>query len=349
VQVFLREIYLGNSVLSYLVFLATLAVSLLIIWIFRYFVLKRMKEFARKSTRAFDHLVVFGTSKYLVPTAYAAILYADIRTLHLSPFFSRAINVAALAFLMAMAAGLVSSLLILAFTQYWSKKHDDSNKEIAVRWIAGLIRVLAWSVALVLMLDNVGVKINSLIAGLGIGGVAIAFAAQSIITDVFCFFTIFFDRPFEIGDFIITGEQKGTVEHIGIKTTRLRSIDGEQLVFSNTDLTSSRIRNFKTLEKRRILFTIGVNYDTPLDQLKTIPGTIQGIIEKYDDVAFERAHFVAHATYSLNFEIVYHVLSSDYIRYADIHQAINFQIREAFDTQGIRFAYLTQTPPAPTV
>lgn len=345
-QVFLGKIYLGNTVLSYLIFLAALTVSLLIIWIFRYFVLKRMQALARKSAKSIDHLIVDGTRKYLVPTAYAAVIYASAKLLTLSPFVTRMLNLAALTFITVIGAGLISSLLIQAFNLYWVRKHKDAKKDIAVEWISIAIRILAWSVALILMLDNVGVKINSLIAGLGVGGIAIAFAAQSILADFFCFFTIFFDRPFEIGDFIISGEQKGTVEHIGIKTTRLRSIDGEQLVFSNTDLTSSRIRNFKTLEKRRVMFTIGVNYETQLDQLKTIPALLREIIEKYEDVSFERAHFVAHAAYSLNYEIVYYVLSSDYMRYADIHQEINYQIREAFDARGIRFAYLALPPAA---
>ena len=162
---------------------------------------------------------------------------------------------------------------------------------------------------LILFLDNIGVKISSLITGLVIGGIAIAFAAQAILVDVFCCFTIFFDKPFEVGDFIKTGEHSGTVEHIGLKTTRLRAPNGEQIVLANSDLTKSRINNFKTLEERRVLFTIGVTYETSSEKRRQIPDMIKEIVTSMEDVRFGRAHFCRYGAYSLEFEIVYFVLS----------------------------------------
>ncbi len=151
---------------------------------------------------------------------------------------------------------------------------------------------------------------------------------------MFCFFTIFFDKPFEIGDFIIAGEQMGTVEHIGVKTTRLRALSGEQLVFSNSDLTGSRIRNYKSMQQRRVVFTLGLTYDTPVETLRRIPGVVKEIVEGEQDTQFGRAHFASYGAYSLNYEIVYFVLSSDYDKYMDVNEQINLKIKEALSASA---------------
>ena len=206
-----------------------------------------------------------------------------------------------------------------------------------------MVELVIWSIALILFLDNIGIQITSLVTGLGIGGVALAFAAQAILVDLFCSFTIFFDKPFEIGDFIIVGDQMGTVEYIGMKTTRLRALSGEQLVLANSDLTKSRIQNYKTMAERRVLFKLGVTYDTALAKLKEIPGVIKNIISNVPQTRFGRAHFCAYGAYSLDYEIVYYVLSSDFDIYMDINQEIYFQIKEEFEHRGIEFAFPTQT------
>ena len=192
-------------------------------------------------------------------------------------------------------------------------------------------------------MDNLGIKISALVAGLGIGGIAIALAAQTVLGDLFSCFIIFFDRPFVIGDFIVIGEFKGTVDHVGLKTTRLISLGGEQLIFSNTDLTNSRIRNYKRMDRRRIVFQLGVTYQTTLMQLKKIPQIIEEIITQIPDATFDRTHFASYGDFSLNFEIVYYVNDRDYNKYMVIQQEINFKIKEAFEKEGIEFAYPTQT------
>ena len=157
------------------------------------------------------------------------------------------------------------------------------------------------------------------------------------------YFVIFFDRPFEIGDFVVLGDFNGTIEYIGIKTTRIRSLSGEQIIVANTDLTNSRIRNFKRMEQRRVAFTIGVVYQTPTEQLAEIPKLVRSIIEERARTTFDRAHFQKFGTSSLDFEFVYYVLSSDYNQYMDIQQAINLKIYEEFRSLEIGFAYATQT------
>lgn len=182
-----------------------------------------------------------------------------------------------------------------------------------------------------------------MIAGLGIGGVAVALAAQAILGDLFSYFAILFDRPFEVGDFIILGDFLGTIEHIGIKTTRVRSLGGEQLVFSNTDLTSSRVRNYKRMGQRRVVFKLGVTYQTTLTQLETIPGMIEKIVKNVKNTTFDRAHFLSYGDFSLIFEVVYYVMSRDYNKYMDIQQEINFAVKKEFEAGNIEFAYPTQT------
>jgi small-conductance mechanosensitive channel len=192
-------------------------------------------------------------------------------------------------------------------------------------------------------MDNLGFEISAVIAGLGIGGIAVALAAQAVLGDLFSYFSILFDKPFELGDFVIVDGHMGTIEHIGIKTTRIRSLGGEQLIFSNTDLTGSRLRNYKRMEQRRIVFKLGVTYQTPIEKLKGIPSVIKNIITNIEETRFDRAHFSGFGDFSLDFEVVYHVLTGDYNRYMDTQQDINLQIAEEFERQGIEFAYPTQT------
>ena len=206
-----------------------------------------------------------------------------------------------------------------------------------------VIKVAVWGLGVTFLLDNLGFKISAVVAGLGIGGIAVALAAQTVLGDLFSYFTIFFDRPFEVGDFIVIDDFLGTVEYIGIKTTRLRSLSGEQLIFSNTDLTSSRLRNYKRMENRRVVFQLGVTYQTKTEQLREIPEIIAHIIKKSDNTVFDRAHFSSYGDFSLNFETVYYVKSRDYNIYMDTQQTINLLIYRQFAEEGIEFAYPTQT------
>jgi small-conductance mechanosensitive channel len=238
---------------------------------------------------------------------------------------------------------LLVSLLNYALEVYWVKKEIDAARQRNLKGIMTVIKVLVWGLGIALLLDNLGYRISAVIAGLGIGGIAVALAAQTILGDLFSYFSIFFDRPFETGDFIIVDDYLGSVEHIGIKTTRLRSLSGEQIIFSNTDLTSSRLRNYKRMDTRRVLFTIGVTYQTPLSQLKEIPELLAEIIRGREDSIFDRAHFFSYGDFSLIFEVVYYVKSKDYGVYMDIQQEINFAIMDEFEKRGIEFAYPTQT------
>jgi small-conductance mechanosensitive channel len=204
-------------------------------------------------------------------------------------------------------------------------------------------RLALWSLVVLLILDNLGVDITALVAGLGIGGIAIGLAVQNILGDLFASLSIVLDKPFVLGDFIIVDDLMGSVESIGIKTTRVRSISGEQLVFSNSDLLDSRIRNYGRLYKRRVVFTLGVTYGTAKDKLEKIPGIVREAIKAQEKAKFDRSHFASYGDFSLNFETVYFVMDSDYNLYMDIQQAINLEVYQRFADEGIEFAFPTQT------
>lgn len=233
--------------------------------------------------------------------------------------------------------------------QFWLKTYrkerlqDDPATATTMGALGFLSKLVVWTVVLLLALDNLGVDITALVAGLGVGGIAVALAVQNILGDLFASLSIVLDKPFVIGDFLVLGEFSGSVEYIGLKTTRVRSLSGEQLVFSNSDLLSSRLRNYGRMQERRVLFSLGVTYQTPRDQLKRIPGMIRDIIKGIEQTRFDRSHFMQYGDFSLNVETVYYVLSRDYNVYMDLHQQILLGVHEAFEREGIEFAYPTQT------
>ncbi len=223
-----------------------------------------------------------------------------------------------------------------------SKKNGKERKS-AMNFLSGGIKWIIWFFGGLLVLSNLGVNITSLIAGLGIGGVAIAFALQNILGDLFSSFAIYFDKPFEVGDYVVIDTHRGTVEKIGLKTTRIRSIEGEEIVISNQDLTSARLQNYRKLTERRRVFTFGVLYETPLDAVEKIPSMVSKIIESLPNVRFDRAHLTSFGASSLDFEVVYFVTSSEYKFALDIQQDINFALMRVFEKEKIEFAYPTQT------
>jgi small-conductance mechanosensitive channel len=241
-------------------------------------------------------------------------------------------------------AGVWASAAVTAWLERKRKGQLASDRAAAssIGVVAFIARAVVWVMVALLALENVGVNITTLVAGLGVGGVAVALALQNILGDLFASLSITFDQPFFVGDFVIVDAFMGSVEHIGIKSTRLRSLTGEQIVMSNADLLKSRLRNYGRMTERRVLFTIGVTYDAPVEKLEQIPGIIRGIIEAQEGTRFDRCHFANHGACSLDFETVYYVLSADYNRHMDIQQEIRLRIHREFARLGVEFAYPTQ-------
>lgn len=240
--------------------------------------------------------------------------------------------------------GLWLSEAVAAGVERYNERLDsDPEQASALSVVRILGRMGVWAIIALLVLDNLGFDIVTLVAGLGIGGVAVALAVQNILGDLFASLSILVDKPFVVGDFIIVGDQMGTVEKVGLKTTRLRSLGGEQIIFSNNDLLQSRVHNYKRMEERRVVFEFGVVYQTPTAQLEQIPDMVRQTIEGHDDTRFDRVHFKAFGDSSLRFEVVYYVLSAEYLVYMDVQESINLNILEFLRDEGIELAYPTRT------
>jgi len=336
-------VFLENRIADYLIFVGLFLAAFVMIKIFQYFIIRRLKKWAEKTTTTIDDFLLRIINRLILPLAYFGAFYLSINTLNLHPLLTKAINIIGMAILMVYAARAALSILSYGFDLYFKRRGKDVTSDRSLTGILAVLRFVIWALAIVVFLDNLGFKISAIIAGLGIGGIAIALAAQAVLGDLFSYFSILFDRPFEVGDFIILDDYLGTIEHIGIKTTRIRSLGGEQVILSNTDLTSSRVRNYKRMGKRRVVFKLGVTYQTSLEQLKIMPGIIEKVIKDVKDTTFDRAHFFSYGDFSLIFEVVYYVMSRDYNIYMDIQQEINFNIKQKFDAKDIVFAYPTQT------
>ncbi|MFO7849692.1 MAG: mechanosensitive ion channel family protein [Spirochaetia bacterium] len=275
-----------------------------------------------------------------LPLLYAASVYIAFRSLPLSSLGDRILG--------GLAAAVVTVLVIRASVfgitgsvKKYVEKTGREQDEKRIRPFLALVNFVLWIIGAMFMLDNLGFDISAVVTGLGVSGIAVAIAAQGILGDLFNYFVIFFDHPFEIGDFIIFNDKLGSVEKIGIKTTRIRALSGEQMVVSNSDLTGSIVHNYKRMQERRVVFTIGVTYQTPSEQLDSIPRLIREIIEANEEARFDRSHFRNYGDFALIFETVYYVLSPDYAKYMDIQQEINLAIYRSFEQRGIEFAYPT--------
>ncbi|RJP59247.1 MAG: mechanosensitive ion channel family protein [Candidatus Auribacter fodinae] len=339
----LDAVILNNAVRDYCIALVMLIVGVVCLKIVRRLSMNYLQKIVDKTKSGFNNFLLTVFNKTVVPMLYIGLIILALSGLELHQGMRWVIKVSSLA-LFTLYMGLFVVAVIRYYLMKQAFKHiDPQQRESFIKGILPAVRIIVWGICIVFLLDNLGFQIKTIIASLGIGGVAIALASQAILEDLFCYFAILFDQPFHVGDFIIIDDYLGSIEHIGIKTTRIRSLSGEQLVFSNKDLTNARLRNYKRMEERRVLFKLGVVYQTDLDVMKKIPEIIKNIIVNTPDTRFDRAHFSAFGDFNLIIEVVYYVLASDYNKYMDIQQSINFAIKEKFKEQGIEFAYPTQT------
>lgn len=343
---FFQKVYLHNRVIEYITALAIFLIGILIITVLQKFLLKILRSFARKRSTAIDNRFVDAFQKKIQPVInllYFGSFYLGFNQLTIPASLENIINIFFIALLIFFAVRFILSIFSYFLENYWIKKEKNTTRITAIRGIETLLKIIIWSIAVVILLDNLGVQVSALVAGLGIGGIAVALAAQNVLGDFFSYFIIFFDRPFEIGDFLIVDDFSGTIENIGIKTTRIRSLSGEQLIFPNTHMVNSRLRNYKRMYRRRISFKFGVIYQTTAEQLKEIPAIVSEIINGISQATLDRVHFTAFGNFSLDFEVVYYVNSRDYNQYMDTQHEINIKLKEEFEKRGIEFAYPTQT------
>lgn len=338
------SIYYGNSVRQWL---AAAGIAIAVFVVLRVVVMiarRRLVKVAELTVTEWDDLLIhlLGKTKFLF--LLATSFYASSFLLIISDRLRAIFQIAAI-FILLIQIGIWAN----AGIGFWFGRDrkiqisQDPARATTMAAVSFLLRLAVWSILLLLALDNFGVNITALVAGLGVGGIAVALAVQNILGDLFASLSIVLDKPFVLGDFLIIDDYLGSVEYIGLKTTRLRSLSGEQLVFSNGDLLKSRIRNYGRMYERRVAFSIGVTYQTPREKLRSIPTILREAVEANAMTRFDRSHFKTYGAYSIDFETVYYVLDPTYGVYMDIQQAINLHIHERFEKEGIEFAYPTQT------
>jgi len=343
-QEILKQVYFDNTIERWLMAFGIALVLSIVLSILNKQLIRHFRSYSQKTHSDFDDLLVELLSK----TSYILIV---VFSLFIGSLFLNVNDT-----ILQIRKSIIIIAIIVQFgfwcngliAYYVNKKAREETfrtgaKVTQLKAIGFVIQILVWITVIILIISNLGFNVTTLITGLGIGGIAIALALQNVLSDVIASMSIILDKPFEVGDFIVVDDLRGDVEDIGLKTTRVRSISGEQLIFSNNDLLQSRIKNYKRMNDRRILFTLGVVYETAYEKLERIPDILNEIITEEPKTRFDRAHFQSYGDFSLNFEIVYYVLSPDYIDFMNAQQSINLAIFKRFQEEGIEFAYPTQT------
>lgn len=310
----------------------------------KWLVTQRLSVLAKKTTTNLDDSLLEVVRATQLVLVLAVSIFVASKQLEL-PDKANAFLAAAAGIATIVQVGLwLNALMTFWLNQYRGRAtRENAGVATSVDAMGFLGKIALWTLVLLLALDNLGVNVTALVAGLGVGGIAVALAVQNILGDLFASLSIVVDKPFVIGDFIIVDEYMGTVEHIGLKTTRIRSLGGEQIIFSNGDLLKARLRNYKRMYQRRAVFGFGVLYETHPDELERIPALLRTIIEAQPLARFDRAHFMRFSESSLDFEVVYWVLDPDHNKYMDIQQAINLELVRVFVKMNIGFAYPTRT------
>lgn len=336
----------NDSAFEYVLALAIFLGSISILKLIKEVLLNRLSKLAKRTHNDIDDLIIASIQNIKSPFFVAAGLFVGSHQLTLPYIVSQIILVIfyfAVVYEIVQIADTIVDFFAKRFLQKKEGVESDEQQQSLTRIVQLIVRIILWSLGLLVILSNLGVDVTSLIASLGIGGLAVALALQSILSDVFSSLSIYIDKPFEVGDFIIVGTDMGTVEKIGLKTTRLQSMKGEELILANKELTTARIQNFKRMEKRRETFQFGVLYETTPEQLQKLPNMVQQIIERQELAEFDRCHLASMGDFALLFEVVYFVQSTEYNVIMDVRQAINLELIKSCARENIGFAYPTQT------
>jgi len=334
----LRIKFMGNSLEEYAIALGVFLAIWIGLRVFRGVVLNKLETMAQKTaTKLDDKLVQILENISGLFYAFLAF-YIMFKMLNLDGVFEKYLDAAFIILVIYEAVKAAQVVLEVGLDRVTTTKNAT-----AIHGIQLIAKIILWSIGILVILSNLGFDITALAASLGVGGIAIALAAQNILSDLFASFSIYFDKPFQIGDFIVIGTDKGEVKKIGMKTTRILTLQGEELVVSNKELTEARVQNFKKMKRRRIVFPFGVEYGTPTKKLKKIPEIVEKIIKKETEAEFDRATFTTFGDFSLNYEVVFFMDTSDYLAYAQTQERINLAILEAFEKEKIEMAFPTQT------
>ena len=337
------SLLLGNTPEAYGYAAIAFAVALALLHLVKNIGISRLKALAQKTETDLDDLLITLTEKFSWFEYQLAAFFVATRYLLRSPAFDKDLKIVILLVFTYRAITLTQHLL-----SYWINKIaaqrelSGAAKTSVVHSTQVIMRAVVWVAASLFVLDNLGVNISAVLTGLGIGGVAVALAAQAILGDLFNFFVILLDKPFTIGDFIISDAVSGTIEHVGLKSTRIRSLSGEMVVVSNSNLLGSRIRNYKDLTKRRVVFKTAIVYGTKPELLRKIPSLIKKAVLA-SKAEFDRCNLYNCGDFSLDFETVYYLSEPDYGAYMAAHEQVLLAVLEGLTDAGAELAYPTQT------
>lgn len=337
---FLEQEYLGNPLREQLIVLLGILLSLALVRVFQVFIINRLRKVFARTTTTWDDLLITILEKDVVPALYVIIVWLGLRDLAWRPSLIQALRFMVTAALTFLAIRIVMAVVNHAIQAYWQRHASERTnaREKNLNGIITMAKIVVWILGFILLLDNLGIRISAFMAGLGITGIAVALAAQAILGDLFSYFVIFFDQPFEVGHVIKVGDLTGEVEHIGLKTTRLRSGDGEQIIISNKALTDSRVQNFKRMHRRRVTWQIDFDRGIPSEALRAFPDLVKAQYARFADVTFERCHFIRIIEGNPRFETAYVVESPEYGRYMDIQHEANLGLHEEMANAGLRVA-----------
>jgi small-conductance mechanosensitive channel len=338
-----EAVYYGNTLTAWTQAVLSFALWFTVLPLLRAFIARRLRK--RVAARPVAFLLLMRTlidSTSLIFMVAVAI-YLALRWLEVTPRVERFVDVAILVVVWWQVGHWLSAVVRHSIDARRSRDLVGAEGAASLNILRFLGVLVVWTVAFLMLLTSLDIKIGPLVAGLGIGGVAVALAVQNVLGDLFASMSIALDKPFRVGDFLVIGDEKGTVEQIGIKSTRLRSLSGEQIVISNGDLLKSRVRNYGLLYERRAAFTLRIAYETPLELVRGLPAQLEAAIRSQPKTRFDRAHLAALGESALHFEAVYFVLDAEYNTFMNIQQAINLRLMEEFAERGIRFAYPTVT------
>ncbi len=345
----LNDLYIGgelfgNTLREYLIALIAILGFLIFFQILKNRIFVRLEKWAKKTKTDIDDEII-GIFESIPWALYLFVsIYIGLQFLSVNGLGEKIVEIILIILVIYWATKAIGELIeYLLYKFAKGEKTEKREKNTTYFALALIAKIILWSVGLLLVLSNLGVNISALIASLGIGGIAIALAVQNILSDIFSSFSLYLDKPFEVGDFIIVGENMGTVQKIGLKTTRIKALQGEEIVISNNELTSTRVRNYKKMKKRRIVFEFGVEYSTPRTKLVKIPKMVKEILKGMKLITLDRVHFKSFGDSSLNYEVVYYIDSGDYTTYMDKQQKINLDLVKVFEKEKIDFAFPTRT------
>lgn len=332
----------GNSLFDYLAALLIFAGVVFALKWLQWLALRSLERVTGRTSTELDDALI-AVVKTVKPPFYTFIaFYAALRYLNIEGLGRKVVDVVLLVWLVYQTV-----MALQIFVEFYIKRRmsraGDRRSQSVTQVVHSLLSIVMWALAALFVLSNLGIDVTSLIAGLGIGGIAVALAAQNMLGDLFSSLAIYFDKPFVPGDFVIVGEHMGTVQTVGIKTTRIKSVDGEEIVVPNRKMTSAVLKNYGRMKERRVVFKFGVTYQTARDRVARIPGMVKEIIESQENTRYDRVHFNEFGDSALMFEAVYHMKTKEYGEYMDAHQAILLAIMKRLEEDGVEIAYPTQT------